>query len=100
MAELKDGPRLSAEDQIQLARTGQVATASERIPPAAPLPSNVIPFPFGTGRASRRTPMDPKTTLRATTEEGERAAIPLPERKPSIGLEPMTPSLPWKCSTN
>ncbi len=20
--------------------------------------------------------------------------------KPSIGLEPMTPSLPWKCSTN
>jgi hypothetical protein len=25
---------------------------------------------------------------------------PLYEAKPSIGLEPMTPSLPWKCSTN
>ena len=26
--------------------------------------------------------------------------IPLYNGKPSIGLEPMTPSLPWKCSTN
>ena len=25
---------------------------------------------------------------------------PLLIHKPSIGLEPMTPSLPWKCSTN
>ena len=33
-------------------------------------------------------------------ERRDRGQIPLSRAKPSSGLEPETPSLPWKCSTN
>lgn len=50
MAELKDGLRLSAEDQIRRAREGADRNAT---PALETLPSNVIPFPA-------RTPAAPK----------------------------------------
>jgi integrase len=44
--------------------------------------------------------IDAEAEIRAARE----ALVPRSTReflpKPSIGLEPMTPSLPWKCSTN
>ena len=36
----------------------------------------------------------------AQPSHGPAAKATVPLVKPSIGLEPMTPSLPWKCSTN
>ena len=90
IAELKGGPRRSAEDQIRRARK---AVNPAEPPTVEELPRNVIAFPVPPRSA-------PKTPPQRLSDEPEGAATPLPQPKPSIGLEPMTPSLPWKCSTN
>ena len=46
-------------------------------------------FPSGTSSDPRADPKNPK--IPATTGD---------PHKPSVGLEPTTPSLPWKCSTS
>ncbi len=80
MAELKDGPRLGAEERIRLARTVavQAATDSGSIQPAAPLPSNVVPFPLGNDRAARVPAWTPKRLhgSRPETSREPQSALP------------------------
>jgi integrase len=84
MADLDDARGQSAEDQIRAARTA--ATPRTRRPP--------------TRHAAQMRP----TSLSASSWPSPKTTKPPRLRglhyKPSAGLEPATPSLPWKCSTN
>ena len=70
MADLRGAPRTSAEEQIRAAR-GERPT------------SNVAQMWPKADSSNSRTRRNPRR-----------------RGKPSAGLEPATPSLPWKCSTN
>ena len=51
-------------------------------------------------RVAWELPSDRRARLTTTTGTMNPACLEAVPDKPSIGLEPMTPSLPWKCSTN
>jgi hypothetical protein len=42
----------------------------------------------------------PEAPLSGDARERKAARLQAVQNKPSSGLEPETPSLPWKCSTN
>jgi integrase len=50
--------------------------------------------------ARSRSEMDPKRTPRSRSGHSPNYKVAANVAKPGVGLEPTTPSLPWKCSTD
>jgi integrase-like protein len=81
IAELREGPRLPAAERIRSARE-QVAAEK-----ADPIRTPQLQFDFDSDSSAQSPAQKKPRTGEAFKTE------------PSLGLEPRTPSLPWKCST-
>ncbi len=79
--------------RVQGVRPGPPAPGGGRHPRGARSRSPPESYPLST----RTRPMLPPERHRADVESGAVQAVRV---KPSAGLEPATPSLPWKCSTS